>query len=108
MTEDFNNNNDVYFDFSDDEEDIIELTDEDGIVERFQYIATIPYEGEEYVLLTNAMDEEQDDEDYAEVVVLKIEQDENGEDIYVSCDEEDTRQAVFDLFQQLLEEEDED
>ncbi len=101
MTEDFNSG-DVYFDLPDNEDDIIELTDEEGNTEQFHYIATIPYDNDEYVLLTNASDDD-DDEDYAEVVVLKIEQDENGEDIYVSCDDDSVSQAVFDLFQQMLD-----
>ncbi|MGI6214361.1 MAG: DUF1292 domain-containing protein [Christensenellales bacterium] len=102
MTEDFNSS-EAYFDFFDDDSDIIELTDEGGKTEQFHYIATVPYEDEEYILLTSASDE--DNDDYAEVVVLKIEQDENGEDMYISCENDETSQAVFDLFLQMLEDE---
>ena len=98
MTEDFNNS-ELYFDMDDDNEDIIELTDDDGNVEKFRYIATVPYENEEYVLLTSP----DDDSDEYEVVILQIAQDENGEDIYVTCEDEDTSQKVFDLFKQMLE-----
>ena len=33
------------------EDNIVELTDEDGTVTKFEYLTTVPYEGEEYVVL---------------------------------------------------------
>lgn len=86
---------------------IVELTDEDGVTTAFEYQATIEYEGDEYVvLMTPEEDEEEEDED-GSVVIMKIEQDENGEDIYVSLDDEETLQKVFDLFLEQLDEEEE-
>ncbi len=89
--------------------DIIELTDEEGVVTEFQYLATLDHEGESYVVLM-ALDQEEDesDEEEGEVVILKIEQDDKGEDIYVSFDDEEISQKVFDKFIQMLDEEDED
>lgn len=90
-----------------DEEDyIVELTDEDGVTTAFEYQATIELDGEEYIVLM-APPEEDEDEDDGGVVIMKIEEDENGEDMYVSIDDEDLLQKVFDLFLEYLDEEEE-
>ncbi|MGI6636108.1 MAG: DUF1292 domain-containing protein [Christensenellales bacterium] len=87
---------------------LIELTDEDGVTTVFEYLTTVPYEGNEYVVLMVVSDEEDfdaaEDDDEGEVVILKIEQDENGEDMYVTCEDEEISQAVFDLFMEQLDE----
>ena len=88
-------------------EGIIELTDEDGVTTQFEYLTAIDHEGELYVVLMVAQDEEQDDED-GEVLILKIEKDpETDEDIYVSVDDDAISQAVFDKFMEMVDEEDE-
>lgn len=91
------------------EDNIVELTDEDGCVVRFEYITTVDYEGDNYVVLMPLDEEHPEDEqeEETEVVILKIEQDENGEDTYVTVDDEDVNQAVFERFLAMLEEEDE-
>jgi uncharacterized protein YrzB (UPF0473 family) len=87
---------------------LIELTDEDGVTTVFEYLTTVPYEGNEYVVLMVVPDEEDfdaaEEDDEGEVVILKIEQDENGEDMYVTCEDEEISQAVFDLFMEQLDE----
>ena len=88
-------------------EGIIELTDEDGVTSQFEYLTTLDHEGEMYVVLMLVEDEEADD-DEGEVLILKIEKDEEtGEDIYVSVDDEAVSQAVFEKFLALMEEEEE-
>ena len=88
-------------------EGIIELTDEDGVTTQFEYLTTIDHEGELYVVLMVAQDEEQDDEE-GEVLILKIEKDpETQEDIYVSVDDDEISQAVFDKFMAMMDEEEE-
>ncbi len=86
--------------------EIIELTDDDGNVTRFEYMTTIDYEGELYVALMLAGEEEEDEEEEGNVVILKIEQDENGEDIYVSIEDEALADAVFQKFLEMVDEAD--
>jgi putative Holliday junction resolvase len=87
--------------------EIIELTDDDGNVTRFEYMTTIDYEGELYVALMLADEEEtEDEEEEGNVVILKIEQDENGEDIYVSIEDEALADAVFQKFLDMVDEAD--
>ncbi len=89
-------------------EGIIELTDEDGVTTQFEYLQTSDYENEKYVVLLVLNDEEQDDEE-GEVLILKIDQDpETGEDIYVSVDDDAVSDAVFQRFQDIMDEEDEE
>ena len=88
-------------------EGIIELTDEDGVTSQFEYLTTIDYEGELYVVLMLLDDETQDDEE-GEVLILKIEKDpDTDEDIYVSVDDDAISQAVFDKFLAMMDEEEE-
>lgn len=91
------------------EDNIVELTDDDGVVSKFEYLATVPYDGDEYVALLVLDDEGNEPEgDDGEVIILKIEQDENGEDIYVSVEDEEVSQKVFDLFIAAMDAEDEE
>ncbi|MBQ9264902.1 MAG: DUF1292 domain-containing protein [Clostridia bacterium] len=88
-------------------EGIIELTDEEGVTTQFEYLTTIDHEGNQYVVLMVLDDEEKDDEE-GEVLILQIVQDEEtGEDMYVSVDDEAVSQAVFDQFLAMMDEEDE-
>lgn len=57
------------------EESIVELIGEDGETVRFEHLATLEYDGGYYVLLTEETEDETED---AEVVILRIEQDEDG------------------------------
>ena len=105
MADDLNNNNVPEEELPD---GIIELTDEDGVTTQFEYLTTIDHEGELYVVLMVLGDEQQDDEE-GEVLILKIEKDpETDEDIYVSVDDEEVSQAVFNKFLVMMDEEEEE
>ena len=79
-------------------ENIIVLTDEDGVDVEFEFCASVMYEGNEYVVLLPTEDDD------GEVVILQVIEDENaGEDdeaTYVGVDDENVLQAVFDLFKE--------
>ncbi len=85
------------------ESSIVELTDEDGVTTEFEYLSTIEHKGESYVVLLAPQEEENEEE--GEVVILKIQKDENGEDTYVSCDNDETEEEVFELFMEEMDEE---
>ena len=85
--------------------DVIELTDEDGTTTRFEYITTIDHEGELYIAVMPIEDEENADDENGYVVFMKIEQDDEGEDIYVSVDDDALVDVLFDKLTQLLDEE---
>ena len=77
-------------DYEEEENDLVELIDENGETTVFEHLATLEYEGESYLALC---DPESDEEDL-EVFILKIEQDENGEDVY-NVPDDDVADAVF-------------
>lgn len=81
---------------------IVELIDENNDIMSFEHIMTLDYGESEYIILMPLDQQDKQDED--EVVILKVKQDDNGEDIYVNIDDEDELDEVFDAFQQVIEE----
>lgn len=79
-------------------DNIILLTDEDGVDVEFEFCASVEYEGNEYVVLLPTEDDD------GEVVILQVMEDEDaGEDdeaTYVGVDDEDVLQAVFEIFKE--------
>ena len=79
---------------------ILTLNDEDGNEVEFEFLDLIEYEGEEYVILLPVEDEEEAEEP-GEVVILKLEDTENeDEESYVSVEDEDILNAVFEKFKE--------
>ena len=72
------------------EDDLVELIDENGEHTMFEHLATLEYEGESYLALCDP----DSDEDDLEVFILKIEQDEDGNDVY-NVPDDDVADAVF-------------
>lgn len=87
-----------------DREGIIQLQDEQGNDVDFEHLMTLEHNGSYYVVL-EAM---QDMEDclQGESIILKIIQDESGEDSYVTLEDEAELQAVLDKCIAAMEEED--
>ena len=79
-------------------DNIIILNDENGEESRFEFLDLIELDNEEYVVLLPADDT--DDEEPGEVVILKVEDSEDGSDLesYVSVDNEETLNRVFEIF----------
>ena len=78
-------------------DNIIVLNDEEGNEAEFEFLDLIEYEGEEYVVLLPV--EEADDA--GEVVILRLEDTESeDEESYVSVDDEDTLNKVFEIFKE--------
>lgn len=88
---------------------LVELTDEDGNVAQFEYLDTVEHKGESYVVfMAVEEDTEEDEEEEGEVVILQIAQDDEGEDIYVTVEDDELVQEVFEKFMESLGAEDED
>ena len=83
---------------------IIILSDENGEDVQFEFLDLIEYESEEYVVLLPI--EEEAEEDDGEVVILKVEDtaDSEGES-YVSVDDEETLNQVFEIFKEKFKDE---
>ncbi len=75
---------------------LIELIDENDEIITFEHIMTLDYDGSEYVVLAPVNEgtfSTQDEED--EVVILRVEQDENGDDYYTGIEDESELDEVF-------------
>ena len=76
-------------------DNIIVLNDEEGNQVEFEFLDLIEYEGEEYVVLLPV----EETDDAGEVVILKLEDmDSEEEESYVSVDDEDVLNKVFEIF----------
>ena len=76
---------------------LITLTDDEGNEVEFEFLDVIEYDNDEYIVLI------ENDEDADEVVILKINAlDEEAEE-YVSIDDEEILQTVFDMFKKKYE-----
>ena len=87
-------------------DNIVTLKDEDGNDIKFEFLDLIEYQGEEYVVLLPA--EEEEDAEPDEVVILQLEKgsDENSEEEkYVSVDDENILNAVFEIFKEKFKDE---
>lgn len=84
----------------------IELKDEEGNDVPFEHLMTVKHEGNDYVMLEAVQDME--DCMQGEAIILKIVQDENGEDIYISIEDEEELNAIFEKCVAAIEEMDAD
>lgn len=99
MSEDVNNN------IPEEEglDNIIVLNDENGEEVPFEFLDLIELDGEEYVVLLPV---EEDEEAEGEVVILKVEDtDSEEEESYVSVEDEEVLQKVFDMFKEKFKDE---
>lgn len=89
-------------DESEEEDGILEMEDEDGQIIRFRLSATIPYNGEEYVLLTCA--EAADDFEMDESLIMLSTVDEDGDTCYQSLEDDALIAAVYEAYLAQTEE----
>lgn len=75
-------------------EELFTLTDEDGNESQFALMGELELDGNIYLALVPA-----DNEDADEYVVLKVTTDENGEEILITIDDDDEFDKVADAFE---------
>ena len=82
-------------------DNIIILNDEEGNDVEFEFLDLIEYEGEEYVVLLPA----EETDDAGEVVILQVEDIDTEEESYVSVEDEETLNKVFEIFKDKFKDE---
>ncbi len=102
MSEDVNNNpNNI--EEGEELDNIIVLNDEDGNEVEFEFLDLIEYDGESYVVL---LPNDDDEEEAGEVLILKLEDnDSEDEESYVSVDDEEILNKVFEIFKDKFKDE---
>lgn len=99
MSEEFKNNEEL----NEEVDNIIVLNDENGEEVSFEFLDLIELDGEEYVVLLPV---EEDVEEADEVVILKLEDSESeDEESYVSVDDEEVLNKVFQIFKDKFKDE---
>ncbi|HOJ09253.1 MAG TPA: DUF1292 domain-containing protein [Clostridiales bacterium] len=85
-------------------DDIVVLVDENGEEEEFEFVDTVEMDGNEYVILSPVSEDENDNDDFdEEVVILKVDKKEDGEESFVTVENEDELDAVFEEFKMRIE-----
>ena len=80
--------------------DFITIIDDDGQEFELEVLDSMDYKGESYTAFLPAnMDE--DDPDYG-LIILRVVQDENGEELFESIDDDDELQDVYEHFMVIL------
>ncbi|HHW49842.1 MAG TPA: DUF1292 domain-containing protein [Clostridiaceae bacterium] len=90
---------------SEERDNIIVLVDEDGEETEFELIDSFEFNGNEYVVLLPAVSYEEDYDEEEEVVILRVERNENDEESFVNIEDDDELDSVFEEFKSRMEDE---
>ena len=86
--------------------DFVTIIDDDGNEFELELLDTIDYNSESFAaFLPTDMDE--DDPDYG-LIILSVVNDENGDELFESIDDDDKLQQVYEMFMTIFEAEDEE
>ena len=86
--------------------DFVTIIDDEGNEFELELLATIDYNGESFAaFLPTDMDE--DEPDYG-LIILSVVNDENGDELFESIDDDDKLQQVYEMFMTVFEAEDEE
>ena len=86
--------------------DYITIIDDDGQEFELEILDTMDYNNETYTAFLPA-DMDENDPDYG-MIILRVVQDENGDDLYESIDDEAQLQDVYEHFMVLLFDDEDD
>lgn len=84
-----------------DREDVVELVDEDGNAVSFEHLMTLEHEGRAYICLVPLEPMEDVGED--ELVIMRIETDEEGNDYYATIEDDAELDSVFEKYLEIAE-----
>lgn len=87
-------------------EDIVQLVDEDGNEVEFEHLMTLEHNGNAYICLVPVEPMEDVAED--ELVILRIETDDEGNDVYATIEDDAELDEVFEKYLEIAEADDED
>jgi len=85
----------------------VSVTDEDGQELVLEYVASIELDGQEYRAFFPAETEGEEEDPDTGLVILKLIE-ENGEELLSTCDSEEELERAYDVFMEMLYEEDDE
>lgn len=80
------------------ESSFVVLTDDDGNDVELEYLDRITYEGCDYAVMIPPEGDDEDDDEAADVLILKIEAGSDETDSYTVVEDDETLSAVFEIF----------
>lgn len=86
--------------------DFVTIIDDEGNEFELELLDTIDYNGESFAAFLPT-DMEEDDPDYG-LIILSVVNDENGDELFESIDDDDKLQQVYEMFMTVFEAEDEE
>ena len=87
--------------FNMEQDDIVELIDESGKEVSFEHLMTLEHNGKTYVCLAPVEPDDEIGDD--ELVILRIDTDESGNDAYVTIDDDEELDDVFEKYLEIAE-----
>lgn len=81
--------------------DFVVLTDEDGREIELEHLDTVEYNGQTYMAF---LPTEMSLNDAYELIIMKVELEDDGEEMLVTLDDEDEEAEMFQIFSERLEE----
>ena len=84
-----------------DQENLVELVDEEGNEVTFEHLMTLEHKGASYICLVPAEPMEDVEED--ELVIMRIIQDDEGNDVYTTIESEEELNSVFEKYLEIAE-----
>lgn len=88
------------------EQNIIELVDEEGNALKLEHLMT--FENEDAFYAAFLPFEENQEEETDEVIIMRLEEDDKGEDVFVPIEEDDELEAAWQAFLNIYYEEDDE
>ena len=89
-------------DNSEENEYLVDLFDDEGNKQTFEHLDTVQVNGSDYVICIPYIEDEDDDE-VCEVVILKMEYDENGDYILVPEEDNAALDEAYEIFRERNE-----
>ena len=86
--------------------DLVTIVDDEGNEFELEVIESMDYNGKSYMAFLPA-DMSEDDPDYG-FILLRVVEDENGDEVFESIDDEEELQDVYERFMVLLYDDEED
>ena len=87
-------------------ENIVELVDEDGVAVRFEHLMTLEHNGRPYICMVPLDPMEDVGED--ELVIMRIEADADGNDVYATVESEEELNEVYEKYLEIAEADEEE
>lgn len=87
-------------------DDIVELVDDEGNAIKFFHVATVDYENNWYVFFTPTETVEGVNND--EVVIFRLDADEEGKDVFSPIEDEELLQKVYEEYVKIMDEDEDE